>query len=89
MLTRCPEIFNLVFKDGDLKLQETGENAESLNTFTVVTKELPKDDKTYVLAFGKRQQPDDPEDLGPVHACAAVSVPTLCILFPFPACFRY
>ncbi|KAI3057420.1 hypothetical protein CBS147352_1918 [Aspergillus niger] len=68
------EIFNLVFKDGDLKLQETGENAESLNTFTVVTKELPKDNKTYVLAFGKRQQPDDPEDLGPVHACAAIPV---------------
>ncbi|RDK42262.1 hypothetical protein M752DRAFT_293383 [Aspergillus phoenicis ATCC 13157] len=69
-----PEIFNLVFNDGDLKLQETGESAESQNTFTVVTKELPKDDKTYVVAFGKRQQPDDPEDLGPVHACAAIPV---------------
>ncbi|KAI2996203.1 hypothetical protein CBS147346_9457 [Aspergillus niger] len=69
-----PEIFNLVFKDGDLELQETGENAKSPNTFTVVTKDLPNDGKTYVLAFGKRQQPGDPGDLGLIHACAAIPV---------------
>ncbi|GLA67321.1 hypothetical protein AtubIFM55763_007401 [Aspergillus tubingensis] len=68
------EIFNLVFEEGGPKLQETGGNAQSPNTFTVVTKDIPNDDKTYVVAFGKRQQPDDPEDLGPVHACAAIPV---------------
>ncbi|GAQ47017.1 hypothetical protein AtubIFM57143_008517 [Aspergillus tubingensis] len=69
-----PEIFNLVFEEGGPKLQETGENAQSPNTFTVVTKDIPNDDKTYVIAFGKRQQHNDPQDLGPVHACAAIPV---------------
>ncbi|GKZ86782.1 hypothetical protein AnigIFM56816_002543 [Aspergillus niger] len=67
------EIFDLVFKDGDFGLQDTGKDAQTPNTFTVVTKDIPKDGKTYVLGFGKRN-PNGTSQGGPVQPCASIRV---------------
>ncbi|PYH67994.1 uncharacterized protein BO88DRAFT_454887 [Aspergillus vadensis CBS 113365] len=69
-----PEKFDLVFKDGDVGLHDSGENVQTPNTFKVASQDIPNDDKTYVIGFGKRNPNETSQEPGPILPCATIGV---------------